>query len=369
MKFRHLLLVPIGLFVAVFASAQNTAADTAPGPAPAPLFTSPPPSAPATPVPAPPATPAASPAAAPAAPQRDTLGVSDVKILPALIISAQQDGTGLSLARISQALDSQLIAAFDANRKFQLVSRSDLDAVQKEQALSQSGLVGDTAQVRMFKLLGANYVLITTIDSFQDRQETATFDALGETAQRRKVSLSCVAKIYNAETGTLRATANLQLDDRDARNDPRYVVATGGNWADSLLINLTRLMAETIAQRVTDLLYPAKVIAKTDNQITLNRGDGTGIAVGQTWIIYAAGKALVDPDTGESLGVEEIAIGKARITNVTPRTATADLLEDRGVVPLAIARLATPAPAPPPTAVPTSPPVPPSPSLPPSTSQ
>ncbi|MGA2052599.1 MAG: CsgG/HfaB family protein [Opitutales bacterium] len=280
-------------------------------------------------------------------PQRDTLGVSDVKILPSLLADAASAGTINSLNRIAEAMDSQLIAALDANRKFQVVSRSDLDAVQKEQSLSQSGLVDDTNQVKMFKLAGAQYVLVTTIDSFQDRQETATFDALGETAQRRKVSLSCVAKVYDAQSGKLRASTNFQLDDADARNDPRYVVATGGNWADSLLINLTRLMAEKIAQGTTDLLYPAKVIARTDNQITINRGDGTGIAVGQLWIIYATGKELIDPDTGEDLGPEEVAIGKARISNVTPRTATADLTEDRGVTLLNIARPApTPAPAP-----------------------
>jgi hypothetical protein len=292
---------------------------------------------------------APAPEAAPVAPapvaQRDTLGVSDVKILPSLLASAVTTGTINSLNRIAEAMDSQLVAAFDANRKFQIVSRSDLDAVQKEQSLSQSGLVDDASQVKMFKLAGAKYVLVTTIDSFQDRQETANFPALGQTAQRRKVSLSCVAKIYDAQSGKLRASTNLQLDDADARNDPRYVTASGGNWADALLINLTRLMAETVAQRVTDLLYPAKVIAKTGTQITLNRGDGTGIAVGQLWIIYATGKELIDPDTGEDLGAEEVAIGQARITGVTPRTATADLTEDHGVATLSIARPATPAPA------------------------
>jgi hypothetical protein len=321
MKPHRAILVVFALLAALSARAQNAtpAAPPAPATAPAPV------------------------------PQRDTLGVSDVKIVPALLADAITAGTINSLNRIAQGMDSQLIAALDANRKFQIVSRSDLDAVQKEQSLSQSGLVDDASQVKMFKLAGAQYVLVTTIDSFQDRQETATFDALGETAQRRKVSLSCVAKIYDAQSGKLRASTNLQLDDNDARNDPRYVIATGGNWADSLLINLTRLMAEKIAQRTTDLLYPAKVIAKTDTQITLNRGDGTGIAVGQLWIIYATGKELIDPDTGEDLGPEEVAIGKARISSVTPRTATADLTEDRGVTLLNIAR-------PDPTALPLSPP-------------
>jgi hypothetical protein len=124
----------------------------------------------------------------------------------------------------------------------------------------------------------------------------------------------------------------------DVRNNPTYIQDQGGEWADTLLANVTRLAAEKISQRVTDVLFPAKVVAKTDSQITLNRGDGTGIAVGQVWNVYAVGKELIDPDTGESLGHEEVLIGKATITDVTPRLATAELTEDRGVAVLDTAR-------------------------------
>jgi len=278
-------------------------------------------------------------------PQRITLGVSDIKVLPALAAAVQQYGTANSLDRISQALDSQLIAALSANNKFQVVSRSDLASVLKEQGLSQSGNVDPNSLIQSFKLAGAKVILVTTIDNFEDRTETGYFGTAG-TAQNRKVTLSCVGKIYDAQTGNLTTSTNYQLTDADVRNNPSNIVASGGNWADNLLINLTRLMAGKIALRTTDILYPAKVIAKTDNQITLNRGDGTGIAPGQVWIIYAPGKLLIDPDTGENLGTEEIAIGKARITAVTPRTASAELLEDRGVTLLNIARQDTTAPAP-----------------------
>jgi curli biogenesis system outer membrane secretion channel CsgG len=279
------------------------------------------------------------------APQRLTLGVSDIKVLPALAVAVQKYGTANSLNRIAQSLDSQLIAALSANNKFQVVSRSDLASVLKEQGLSQSGNVDPNSLIQSFKLAGAKIILVTTIDDFEDRVETGYFGAAG-TAQNRKVTLSCVGKLYDAQTGNLTTSTNYQLTDADVRNNPSNITSKGGAWADDLLINLTRLMAGKIALRTTDILYPAKVIAKTDNQITLNRGDGTGIAPGQIWIIYAPGKPLIDPDTGENLGTEEVTIGKARITAVTPRTASADLLEDRGVTLLNIARQDATAPAP-----------------------
>ena len=330
MKFPSLLLAGLALLSLAPARAQSPASATPPAAVQ--------PAAPVQP-PAP-------------APQRITLGVSEIKVIPALAAASLRYGTTNSLDRISEALDSQLIAALSANNKFQIVSRSDLNAVLKEQGLSQSGNVDPNSAVQSFKLAGAKVILVTTIDNFEDRIENGNFGVAG-TAQNRKVTLSCVGKIYDAQTGNLTTSTNYQLTEADVRNNPSNITSHGGAWADDLLINLTRLMAEKIALRTTDILYPAKVIAKADNQITLNRGDGTGIAPGQIWIIYTAGKALIDPDTGENLGTEEVAIGKVRITSVTPRTASAELLEDRGVSLLNVARLDTapaalsaPAPAP-----------------------
>ena len=278
------------------------------------------------------------------APQRLTLGVSDIQVVPGLLGTARRSRTAGSLNRISQAMGSQLIASLAANDKFQIVSRSDLAAVLKEQGLSQSGNINPSSLIKSFKLAGAKIILVATIDNFEDRIESGNFGTAGS-AQNRKVNLSCVGKLYNAETGNITASTDYQLTDADVHNNPSNITSHGGAWADDLLINLTRMMAEKIALRTTDILYPAKVIAKTDNQITINRGDGTGIAPGQIWIIYATGKTLIDPDTGENLGPEEIPIGKARITFVTPRTTSAEIIEDHGVGLLDIARLDTTAPA------------------------
>ena len=40
---------------------------------------------------------------------------------------------------------------------------------------------------------------------------------------------------------------------------------------------------------------------------------------------------MKDPDTGVSLGREELSVGKIRITRVTPKTSQATITEDTGV--------------------------------------
>ena len=51
------------------------------------------------------------------------------------------------------------------------------------------------------------------------------------------------------------------------------------------------------------------------------------------------GEELIDPDTKESLGREEVLVGKARVVSVQPKSTTAELLEDNGVAVGAVLRL------------------------------
>jgi curli biogenesis system outer membrane secretion channel CsgG len=270
-------------------------------------------------------TPAPTPAGA------DTLGIAEVKMLPALVTSAGTSGTGVTLQKISQSLDSQLISSINSTHKFQIVARSDFDAILKELSFSGSGMVDAKSVSQMSHISGVKYLLVVTINDYQDRMETASFSAIGEQAQRRHVTVSAVANIYATETGKLLDSVNVPADDADARNNPAYIHESGTEWADNLPVALAGLLADKIAHGVMDALYPAKVVAKTGNQITINRGDGTGVAPGQIWWVYHTGEEMFDPDTHESLGKEEVRIGQATITEVKPKTAVAELMEDRGV--------------------------------------
>ena len=137
---------------------------------------------------------------------------------------------------------------------------------------------------------------------FRSNVQEAEFKEIGKKATRRQVRLSVVAKIYDTTTGKLLEAPNLQLDNSDFVRNPEFLVGEkGSSLTEKALQELARQMAEKVAARVVDVLLPAKVLAARDGQVTLNRGDGTGIAVGQNWAVFAQGEALVDPDTGENL--------------------------------------------------------------------
>ncbi len=264
------------------------------------------------------------------APGLKKIGISDVKPSPAIVAKAAANGTRNSLERVVEALDSQLIDRVHATRKFDVIARSDLSSILKERDFAGGN----------FKVSGVDYLLVTSIDDFQDYSETRTFAAIGKTASWRIIRLAAVGKIYEASTGRLIESANLPLEIRDQEENPADDTKNG-ELSDRLLEDITSQMADKIANRVVDVIYPARVIAKMDKEVTINRGDGTDIAVGQVWNVYAQGKELIDPDTGASLGREELRVGQVRIRRITPKFSIADVLEDTGIDQGAILRPAT----------------------------
>ena len=273
--------------------------------------------------------------------QKETLGVSSVKPTPALVQGVERAGKRVQMDRVIQSLDGQLIDRINATRKFQVVARSDTKEVLQEQEFAASGNVdpNDKSAAQQFKVSGVKYLLVTTVDDFQDYIETATFQGTGRSATKRIIRLSCVGKIYDSTTGKLLESTNFQMSNKDISDNPAYTIRDS-MLSDELLVAIGREMAGKIANRVADIIFPPKVLAKRDKQVTINRGDGTDVAVGQVWNVFAVGEELIDPDTKESLGREEVLVGKVKITSILPKTSTAEILEDTGINKEAVLRKA-----------------------------
>ncbi len=263
--------------------------------------------------------------------EKVTLGITKITANATLNQKLGKEGKKDTLSRVLESMDSNLTSAIQSTRKFELVSRSDLDAVSKEIAFAESGNVAtDKNAAKSGMLKGAKFILVVSVDDFQDYIEKATFASLGKTVEKRILRLGAVAKIINSSTGSIVETTNFTLNNADV-SDKSSGISADGNLNDSLVGEMTRLMANKIAVRVADVIFPAKIIAKTGKIATLNRGDGTGIKAGDVFEVFALGEALIDPDTGENLGSEEIRIGKLKITRVTPKASQAEILEDNGV--------------------------------------
>ena len=282
------------------------------------------------------------PALASAQEGKATIAVSSIKATASLDASVKPDKK-LELGRIIESLNSQLTDRINATRKFDVVGRSDLGDLLKEQDLGASGNVEARTAAKAGKLAGATFLLVTTVDDFQDYVETATFEGTGRSSTRRVFRLSVVGKLYDSSTGKLIESANLQTGN-DAFKDiseNRSYSTKDGNLTDEMMVAVARNLAQKIATHFAEVIFPAKVLTRRDKEVTLNRGEGGGVAVGDKFNVFALGQELIDPDTKESLGREEVKVGTIKITQVNPKTSTAEILDDAGIDKGAILRKAS----------------------------
>jgi curli biogenesis system outer membrane secretion channel CsgG len=275
-----------------------------------------------------------------ARPQIKTLGVGETAPTKALRTTAQKSGQTDSLNRLTDSLNEHLMVTFQNTHKFDIIARADLAALLKEQQLP-AGLITDSeAKALPGKIRRLDFLLLTSITDFLDAKDGAFIEGQGVRVDRRTVQATMVIKIFNTSTGSLMQSIVLPVS-HDQRGISRVANQGSGNGAidDSLIEAVVGELAIKAAGRVVDIIYPPRVIGLAADVITINRGEGSGVAVDQTWEVFALGKEMVDPDTGVSLGREEVKLGEIAITDVLPKFSKARLLGDnRGIEVGAVVR-------------------------------
>lgn len=266
--------------------------------------------------------------------QRDTLGVVPVKVIPAVSTKLSTARKTLSAEQMSQSLMEQFVNSINATRKFQVVVRGDL----KE-------LVADDDRARTlnpdkdkgFNLAETKYLTVLTIDDYDDQTQRLEQKITNTTLTKRTIRLSLIAKIYESATGKLLESASRSISSTDAQQTLNEA-SNDTDVTDALIRAVVKQSADWAATQVVDVIFPVKVIAKRDKTVTVNRGEGSGLAADEVWRVFAVGKELIDPDTKEVLGKEEVEIGKVRITDVMTKFSRAAVLEDRGIAEGAVLR-------------------------------
>ena len=273
----------------------------------------------------------------------NTLAVGAIQALPTLTEKLTAAGKSLSLRYVCEALDNQLIVSLNNTRKFKIMASSDLKQIIKGQDSQNSGNYNpdDPNTAKQFKLAGIKWGLFTTVDDFEDQTQRRTNKADRTLTTQRTVRLGVTCKIYDMTKGELLEAPSTTITQ--TTNVPTLLEASNDAQAsDELLGRVTRDMAKWIAQNAVYKAFIVKVLAKTDKMVTINLGEEAGAVVGQVWAANAKGKELKD-DTGESLGFEEIPVGKVRITEVLPKFSKGEVLDgDLGVAEGATLRLSAP---------------------------
>ena len=253
--------------------------------------------------------------------EKDTIFIDAVRIQTSLVESADQYGTSLALQRAADTLETEFTTALSATRVFQLVERRELATLEKEQELTASGKV-DAEYINAAtagRLHGAKFVLIPTLNGFEDITTTKSYTASGRADVTRDLFFSAVIRIVDTKTGALLPEApSIQLKEREVT---RLLPNEGVGSGEAFLVTQAKELARQLAQEAVNMLRPAKVLKVSGKQLLINRGSDAGFALGDQVEIFAI-ENIRDEESGETYR-NEIPVGQAEIIRIDKKQSFA----------------------------------------------
>ena len=222
---------------------------------------------------------------------------------------------------------NQLIQFLAKSRKFNMLTRTQIDKVIAENRLTESYWAQPGQIEIMGKLLVADFLVTGVINRLETSAVSQNITITGEVLPRLVTTFKSQFQIIESSTGkiVLADQVIMKIKPYELRreipsSERRYW--TAADYKDLLFTKA----ATEVGNAILAGIYPIKVIKVSSNGVVLNRGKGAGISVGDQCLVINQGEAIIDVDTGESLGGSEEQVGLIEVTSVEVKFSKAKII-------------------------------------------
>lgn len=240
-----------------------------------------------------------------------------VVALPKASAASYPVGDGqASSAEVARAVRGRLSDILTQTKRFIVLDREFGSEMQAEIDHINSGNVRVQDSARLGQQLATDLILIPTIERFEYVRSVRKL----RMAERELVSYSgggrITLRLLNAATGEVVMSNSFdhQLASADPSTLPRVIDGAG------MVAQMMDSLAGQIGGAVVTEIFPVTVVALEGDQVVLSQG-GESLQAGQRWQAVYLGDELKDPQTGRSLGRNEIPVGTIRVDRVSTQTS------------------------------------------------
>lgn len=247
--------------------------------------------------------------------QKYRVAVSD------LVISENIPAKQADLLKHS-SLISDIENAIRNGRKFELLTRrvSSMEAIRKEQEFAQSDLAaGNAAQEG--QMANAQALIQVTVVQFNFGRTARKVPNTEKYRVSDHCSIEVSVQIIDTERGSIQASFPIKASSSTGSSIANSVGGASPHLLDSTL----EKAAGSLANQLADTIFPIQVLAVKDNKLWVNRGNDSGLHVGDIFEVFEPGEELIDPQTGESLGSTELEVGFARVIRINPKVTILEM--------------------------------------------
>ena len=240
--------------------------------------------------------------------------------------------------QLGPAARNQIDTEFSENQllsaKFSVVERDNLNLVLKEQGLATAGAVDPTTAAKVGKLLGVQYVVMGGIDKFNidvTKAAVGPFSVGGHMVQSfATISLRFVDTTTAERVVSISADGDVKsgggfLKGTSLTRDSEWGIASETIQKAAKAV-VGKLGSGDYLSRIASAAAPAgglqgKVIKVEGTKAWINLGALSGIKVGDRFMVFTVGEALIDPDTGAKLGADQKQTGDGAVVEVQSKYA------------------------------------------------
>lgn len=228
---------------------------------------------------------------------------------------------------IGSGMADMLVTSLVESKKFIVIERNELDQIMKEQGLGMSGAVTPQSAAKVGQLLGVELIITGSVSEFGTKKdkiggglsELSGFN-LGVSTETARAVVDI--RLVNTNTGEIITAKTAEGEESSKSLDNVGVsginFSNSSTWDKTILGKAARISVEecvkVISQGMKNIPWQGKIIkANDDGTVFLKPGSNAGVTKGMEFSVYRPGEELIDPDTGISLGSEEMKIGKVEI--------------------------------------------------------
>jgi len=228
---------------------------------------------------------------------------------------------GMNAQEHTPIFTDTMISRLTQTKRFQLIDRQEVDQLLNEQ-LAQALAENRNTAGAMGTLKGADYIVYGNLASITDKEKVTKLPGSLRIFKQRIGQASGNMRIVDARSGDIIESRKISVEQAIDLSVPM----------SEMIDKLADAYSEQVVLMLMNALYPIKAAHVSNNGIIyINRGDDGGLFVGEELDIYKSGQAIIDPDTGVKLGVEESYVGKVVVTEVEDARSKGEQIEGTGI--------------------------------------
>ena len=206
------------------------------------------------------------------------------------------------------AIQNRVIDYLTQTRRFAMIDRNNIADTQTELNYIATSGMATRELARLGNKVGTDYLVVMILRELNTNIHQKKMKTNNRIKEIKQVVGEVSVRILDVATSQIKFSDTILIQsDRDYR----ALAKDGGR---------------VIGQTIQNAIYPARIVAIDGDTVTIGQG-GKTFARNEIYELVQLGERMIDPYTKESLGFQEIPVGKIKIERVQSKQSTGRIIE------------------------------------------